>query len=87
MSIPGKCLLVFTVLHEGWEMDNEGRVLEHEGERFIVLTSHGREYKATTREVEEKAAQYRNVLAQTEAALALLNPPLPARVVSEEPKP
>lgn len=74
-EIPGyaKLLLTFRVLHDGWEMDNEGRVYEGaEGKRFLVLTNHGGEYRAELSALDEKIAEYKAVLADSEKARALL---------------
>lgn len=62
----------FTVLHKAWECDSEGRVCEYEGQRFLVLTSHGSPYRADPKELHEKIAEYQGVIAETVAALDAL---------------
>jgi hypothetical protein len=63
----------FTVLHEGWEMDNKGWVIECEdGARHLVLTSHGRPRKAEARELADKLVEYRKAISETQEALDLL---------------
>ena len=34
----------FTVVHIGWELDNEGYIVEYQGENRVVLSSHGSFY-------------------------------------------
>ena len=44
-----------TVMHNGWEMDNEAWILEYNGGyREIRTTSHGREYVMGVKELDEK---------------------------------
>ncbi len=53
-----------TLLHNGWEMDNQGWIVEFEdGQRAALTTSHGGVYPWTKQEAEEK-------LAETEASAA-----------------
>ena len=68
-----KTIYTFPVLYEGWDMDEEGYVKETEnGDRYLVLTSHGREYKADPQELRDKIDEYRNAIKMSEHALSLL---------------
>ena len=50
-----KTIYTFPVLYEGWDMDEEGYVKETEnGDRYLVLTNHGQEYKADHKELRDK---------------------------------
>lgn len=76
-KVPGykATLFHFSVLFEGWEMDNDSWVVELEdGERAIVTTSHGDTYVAERREFEEKLAEYERVAADTRKALEMVKP-------------
>lgn len=59
-----KVIHTATLLYSGWEMDNEGWIVELEdGTRAALTTSHGGVYPWTRQEAEEK-------LAETEASAA-----------------
>lgn len=73
-KLEGKKIYTFTVLYEGWEMDNEAWVVEDQaGNRWIETTSHGSKYVATVEEFRQKAKEYKTVLDQTEKALELVS--------------
>lgn len=67
-----KLLHTFTVLHEGWEMDNTGWVYEDKGTRFLVLTSHGSPYVAKAGELAELLTKHRAAAAGIEQAQTVL---------------
>lgn len=54
-----KILREFTVLHEGWELDNTGTVyLNEDGEEVIEFTNHGSPYIPSDEEILEKLKEY-----------------------------
>lgn len=70
-----KVIYGFDVLWSGWECDSNGRVYEHDGERFLVLTNHGTPYRADPQELRDKIEEYRTTIFATEEALRLLAEP------------
>lgn len=70
-----KLLHTFKVARLGWEMDNEGFVVENErlGMKFIILTNHGTPYFADRNEVMSQIQNYRIWLYGAEEALALFD--------------
>jgi hypothetical protein len=70
-----RTLLHFTVLHEGWELDNDAWVIELiDGSRVIVTTSHGGTYVAKSDEFAQKLEEYEKVIADTRKALEMVKP-------------
>ena len=68
-----KVIYTFPVLYEGWEMDENGYIKEtDDGDRYLILTSHGMEYKADPQELRDKIDEYRNAIKMSEHALSLL---------------
>lgn len=59
-----------TILHKGWEMDNEGWIAKMEdGTTKAFTTSHGGVYPWTKEELEKKIAETENSLAELKRAL------------------
>lgn len=59
-----KIIHTFKILHEGWEMDNDGRVVEDEvGGNKIMTTSHGVRCEMSQTSLKAK-------IKETEASLA-----------------
>jgi hypothetical protein len=65
-------LYEFPVLWAGWEMDNKGWIAEKDGQRVIIMTSHGGEYVGTEAELAERMEQYRLALEATQRAVGML---------------
>ena len=63
----------FTVLYEGWELDNKAWVVNVKGENKLVMTNHGRLYFAEAVELKEKIKEYKQIWKDTKEALDLLN--------------
>lgn len=65
-------ILEFRVMYCGWEMDDLGWIVEDDdGEKKILLTSHGQEYIAEPDELLDSIAEYQDVIEETKQALAL----------------
>lgn len=63
----------FKILHAGWELDNEGWIIEHEdGRRELRTTSHTSEYETPLRELEEKIIETQESLDVLLKAMALM---------------
>lgn len=65
----------FSVLHDGWGMDNLAFLVEVISEnRFtIVSSSHGKPYELSKQEVEEKILEYKMSLIDIETAAKFIN--------------
>lgn len=71
-----RVLFEFPVLHEGWECDPKGWVMERpDGSRYLRLTTHGAPYHADAGELEERIKEYMDAIAMTRQAQALLAAP------------
>jgi len=67
-----KEIFEFPEMHRGWELDETGYVIEEpDGSRWVALTSHGRKYKATVEELNEKIAEYETAIALTREAMKM----------------
>lgn len=60
------------VLWSGWECDATAWVVNDGGQRRLVHTNHGEAYFAEASFLEERIAEYRAAIAESEAMLALL---------------
>lgn len=70
-----RVVLKFPVLHAGWELDNDGWLIERSGgEKVIVLTSHNSPYVAKADELQELAQSYEAALAPIRAFLGAAQP-------------
>lgn len=68
-----KVVYTFDVLHCGWDLDSTGWVMEREnGERYIMLTDHGKKYIASEDELQAKIDEYTKAIDCTVDALCLL---------------
>lgn len=48
----------FTIMHKGWEMDNDGWIVkDHSGKLRFLTTSHGRHYFSDLGEIEHIISQ------------------------------
>ena len=64
----------FKILHAGWELDNEGWIIEHEdGRRALRTTSHTSECEMPLRELEEKIIETQESLDGLLKAKTLMN--------------
>ena len=73
MKSADKQIMQFTVLHEGWEADNEAWIMERaDGSRYLMMTSHERPYEADITELQKKIDEYKRVMHQSERAMLLL---------------
>lgn len=64
----------FKVLHAGWELDNEGWIIENEdGRRELRTTSHTNECEMPVRELEEKIIETQESLDELLKAKTLMN--------------
>ena len=60
----------FPVLHEAWECDSRGWVMERKnGTRYLKLTIHGSEYEADPHELFDRIKEYERVIELTNIAL------------------
>jgi hypothetical protein len=69
----GKIVFEFPVLHHQWESDSLGFVVETEEGKQIILTNHQKEYLSSAQELENKIAEYQQIIHQTQKALCLMN--------------
>ncbi len=75
ITVSGKTYPVlhqFPVLHNGWEMDNDGWVVTDRGRPRLVMSTHGGKYFIMAAELVEKIAEYQKAMAETQEALALI---------------
>jgi len=64
----------FKILHAGWELDNEGWIVEHEdGHRELRTTNHTSECEMSLRELEEKIIETQESLDGLLKAKTLMN--------------
>jgi hypothetical protein len=64
----------FKIMHSGWELDNEGWIVEHEdGRRELRTTSHTSECEMSSRELEDKITETQNSLNGLLKVKALMN--------------
>jgi hypothetical protein len=68
----GKIVFEFSILHDNWEGDHIGYVVDNGGSKILILTNHGVDYMADPYELEMKIAEYQNTIMQTKKALTLL---------------
>jgi len=67
-----KIIYTFKTYYHAWECDGYGNVVEREGKRSIVLTSHGAPYLATKEELEQLIETYEQAISDTKEAIALI---------------
>ena len=70
---PEGIIFSFDIYYSGWECDSKGWVVEQNGKRFIVLTSHGEFCKAERRHLFNFIGQYKKAINNMEKALEMLN--------------
>lgn len=71
-----RVVLKFPVFHAGWELDNDGWLVERSGgERVIVLTNHNSPYVAKAEELQELALSYEAALDPIRAFLGAAQSP------------
>lgn len=63
----------FKILHAGWELDNEGWIIEQDGRRELRTTSHTSECEMSLRELEEKIIETQESLDGLLKAKTLMN--------------
>jgi hypothetical protein len=68
----GKIVFEFPILHDNWEGDHIGYVVDNSGSKMLILTNHGVDYMADPDELEIKIAEYQKIIMQTKKALTLL---------------
>lgn len=68
----GKIIFEFSLLHNGWDMDVTGWVVQRDKKNFIVLTNHGTTYIAKNSDLKTKIREYSKAIKQTEKALKML---------------
>jgi hypothetical protein len=63
----------FTLLHEGWEMDNKAWLIKTtDGSLHLIFTSHGGMYEASTAELRSQIDMLLDAVAAQQAVLAQL---------------
>jgi len=62
----------FPVMHEGWECDHCGFVVNKNEKPALVLSDHGSFYFAKNKELEEKIAEYREAMKLSKQALVMI---------------
>jgi hypothetical protein len=63
----------FTILYDGWEMDNIGWVMERpDGSRYIRSTNHGSYCEMMIEDLEDKIREYEQVTQSSKYALNLI---------------
>ena len=63
----------FTILHEGWEMDNKGWIEQQpDGTLKLITTSHGRQYTMSYHELKEKIIETETSLKGLRRAMELM---------------
>lgn len=75
MQVEGReveVLMVFPVMHSGWECDEKGFVVNDNGTKKIVLTNHGSAYFASEMELSLKIEEYKHAIASAESALDII---------------
>lgn len=73
----GAILYQFRLLYHEWECDGWGWIVDNGGHRSLVLSSHGQFYFAEIKELEARLSLYREIVAETEKAIALLQEVVP----------
>ena len=68
----GKIVLKFQILHNGWESDGHGYVVEKDDKNVLVLTNHNKPYVAELSELHAKIAEYQTIISETQKAIQLL---------------
>ena len=69
-----KIIKDFPVLWQGWECDSKWYLCETEsGKKVLVETNHGSPFISTVESLEEKINEYKEVLAETEEVMRILN--------------
>ena len=68
----GKIVLKFQILHNGWEGDGYGYVVEKDEKKLLVLTNHNKPYVAELSELHAKIAEYQTIISETQKAIHLL---------------
>jgi hypothetical protein len=68
----GKIVFEFPILHENWENDQVGYVVDNNGSKMLILTNHGVDYIADSFELDIKIAEYQKIIMETKKALTLL---------------
>ncbi len=69
-----KKIFTFTILHNGWEMDNEGWIIKGDnGNLEAFTTSHGGERVLTPEYLHEKIQETESSLNEMKAARVLMN--------------
>ena len=69
-----KIIKDFPVLWQGWECDSKRYLCETEnGKKVLVETNHGSPFISTVESLEEKISEYKEVLAETEEVLRVIN--------------
>jgi CRISPR/Cas system CSM-associated protein Csm4 (group 5 of RAMP superfamily) len=67
-----KALKAIEVLWSGWECDGTAWIVEDQGQKRLVASNHGELYFADKDFLEEKMKEYKEAIAETENALAML---------------
>jgi hypothetical protein len=68
-----KQIFAFDVLYSGWECDYRAWVYEKpNGTRYLAMTNHGNIYVAPRKHLEDKIKEYKQVIEDTEKAIALI---------------
>jgi hypothetical protein len=66
----------FRILHEGWEMDNEGWIARNKkGELVLLMTNHGglRDHGRNVKELHEKLAETKRSVEGIKHAIKMIN--------------
>lgn len=68
-------LSTISMLWEGWECDSESWIIQVQATdaRHLVMTSHGRVYIASEKELQDQIETNLAIVEEQQAALALLN--------------
>lgn len=63
----------FQIMYSGWECDEFGWIAENcNGDRVVILTSHGTPYIGNAEDLHKHIAEYQNAIDATNDALAML---------------
>ncbi len=65
----GKIISKFKILYYGWDMDNNGYIVNDGNRNKIVTTNHGRLMEASVDYLNHKIREYEDVINETKKAI------------------
>jgi hypothetical protein len=68
----GSIVHKFRILHYGWEIDNDGYVVNVGGKNIFITTNHGRLIEMDLRYLFDKINEYEDLIKETKEAIKFL---------------